>query len=233
MNLQIDELSVEIIESDAENEDAFGGRWGWFWHECHRPPRGPFGSPAEALEDFSDWFARRYRASLEPLAPLPANQELARVFLTNAEGFLRTAEERGADPQFEEIAVSHACYALELMLNSYLLSRGRSDDWNRRNVHHDMLYARGQAVFLGMPGDDARIDRFLRAVTASFMCHGLMRLTEVRPGILKETDAVMAIRSLHRWLQQRYDDERCEGVAFTPVEEMRDTLARESRFSHP
>lgn len=45
MHLSLDAIDVELIESTPDNEDQFGGRWGWFWHERHMPVRGPFRTP--------------------------------------------------------------------------------------------------------------------------------------------------------------------------------------------
>ncbi len=202
MHITCEDLDVEVLESTSGNEDQFGGRWGWFWHECHMPPRGPFGTPAEAVGDFAAWVSEHYDHAPSD-ATTDGPQSLARTFLANAAGFLVSAEAAvGANIQ-GEISIASCCYALELILKAYLLSRGRSDGWNEEHVRHDLTKAWREAVFLGLPGDDARIERFLKVASGAYARHELMELSRQRPTLLDEIDVVTAIRALHRDVESR------------------------------
>lgn len=196
MNMSLGELDVEIIESTADNEDSFGGRWGWYWCEIHNPPRGPFADPAAAVFDFAEWVQRRFVDP--PLQPV-GDAALAQVFLRNAEGFLKGAD---LDPA-SEVALASCCYALELILNGYLLSRGFSDKWNAEHIRHDLAKAYQLATHHGLPDDDARIDHFIREVAAAFATHGLMDLHARKPGLVARYDALVAVQALHREAERR------------------------------
>lgn len=198
MNISLEDLDVDVVESTADNEDAFGGRWGWYWHEIHNKPRGPFGDPAAAVFDLADWIRRRY---VEPPARPVGDAALAQVFLRNADGFLKSAELDDSG----EVALASCCYALELILNGYLLSRGFSDKWNAEHIRHDLAKAYRLATHHGLPDDDARIDHLIREVAAAFSTHGLMELHERKPGLVARYEAVMAVRGLHREAERRLD----------------------------
>src|SRR5258706_10562861 len=140
MNISYDDIDVEVIESTPDNEDEFGGRWGWFWHESRSKSRGPFGSPAEAVTDFGEWIAKQDPVS--PVAETPDEAgELALVFLANAGEFLKSAQAVAGSGDEGHVALSSCCYALELILKAYLLSRGRSDSWDRGHIRHDLQKA--------------------------------------------------------------------------------------------
>lgn len=202
MDLNFQELSVEIVHSNPETEDLYGGRWGWFWHESHRPPRGPFSDPGEALSDLAEWVAKRFDANGAPVSP-PASEEavLSTLFLRNADGFLQSAETAAATQS--EMALASACYALELILKAYLVSRGRCDEWNRRHLGHDLAAAYLEATFLGLPDEDVRIERFLKLVAVPFARHELLEVVRAQSRILSEIGYVAAIRSLHRAAELR------------------------------
>lgn len=207
MNISLDELDVEILESTPDNEDDFGGRWGWFWHECHRRPRGPFGSPSEAVADLAEWIGARYPVGAAQAAePLDEGTLLARSFLATADQFLSSAEAQAREGQEGEVVLAGGCYALELILKSYLLSRGRSDAWNQQNIRHDLTKAWREATFLGLPDDDARIERFLKVAAGAYARHDLFELARERPGLLAEVDYLMAIRVLYRQVDERLPD---------------------------
>ena len=196
MNISLGELDVDVVESAPDNEDDFGGRWGWYWRESHSPPRGPFTDPAAAVSDFADWVRRRY---VEPPPKPVGDAALAHVFLRNAEGFLKGVD---LDPD-GEVALASCCYALELILNGYLLSRGFSDKWNAEHIRHDLAKAYRLATHHGLPDDDARIDHFIREVAAAFATHGLMDLHERKPGLVARYEAVIALQTLHRETARR------------------------------
>ncbi|RAK54915.1 hypothetical protein DJ017_10435 [Phenylobacterium soli] len=156
------------------------------------------------MADLAEWIAARFDAQgAAVLVPTDAQTELARTFLVNADGFLRGAEVAVAAGHDGEVVLSSACYALELIFKAYLLSRGRSDDWNRDVIRHDLVAAYREAAFLGLPGDDARIERFLKVAAEPFARHGLFELSQVRPKLLAEIGYVAAVRSLHRETERR------------------------------
>jgi len=192
MNVTMEDLEVEVVESTADNEDDFGGRYGWFWLATSYPARGPFGSAPEAVRDLADWIERR-----EGPAAQTTDLVLARTFLKNAEGFLEAAQAAPAGAM-SEVALTMGCHALELVLKAYLLSRGRSDDWNRDNIRHDLGAALAEATHLGMPSDDARIGRFIKVVGGPFARHELIHLAADPPPELATIGYLIAIRSLHK-----------------------------------
>ncbi len=196
MNISLEDLDVDVVRSTAENEDRYDGRWGWYWHEVHRKPRGPFADPASAIHDLADWVRRTY---VEPAAPLSGDAQLASIFLRNAAGFLDCGEAAGRG----EAHLASCCYALELLLKGYLLSRGFSDAWNAEHLGHDLAKAHRLAVHHGFPSDDARIDGFIDAVSAAFIRHGLIELHAEHPALTERFEIHMALRSLHRDVSQR------------------------------
>lgn len=196
MNISLEELDVDIVESTPGNEDAYEGRWGWYWHEIHEKPRGPFTDPAAAVFDLAAWVKRRY---VDPPPAPTGDLALARLFLKTARGFLDSAD---ADPA-GEVGLASCCYALELILKSYLLTRGFSDAWNAEHVRHDLAKAYTLATHHGLPDDDARIDQFIGAVNAAFGVHGLMDLHRARPDVVVKYEAVTALRSLAREVERR------------------------------
>jgi hypothetical protein len=196
MKISLDELDVDIIESTPDNEDAYNGRWGWYWHEAHEKLRGPFTDPATAVFDLAEWIKRRY---VEPPPPPTGDRALAGLFLQTACGFLDSAE---ADRD-GEVGLASCCYALELILKSYLLSRGFSDAWNAEHVRHDLACGYALATHHGLPDDDARIDQFIRAVNAAFTVHDLLRLHGEQPDLVARYEAITALRSLAREVERR------------------------------
>ncbi|MDB5440559.1 MAG: hypothetical protein JWM33_2986 [Caulobacteraceae bacterium] len=202
MHISCDDIDVEVIESTTDNEDEFGGRWGWFWHESHSTARGPFGSPAEAVTDFAEWIAKHDPAS--PAAERPDEAgELALVFLANADGFLKSAQAAAKGGNDGHVVLSSCCYALELILKGYLLSRGRSDLWNQQHIRHDLQKAWREATHHGLPDDDARIERFLKAAAGSYARHELFELSRERPTLLADVDYLIAIQVLHQDVERR------------------------------
>lgn len=201
MNITCEDLDVEVMESTPDTEDHFGGHWGWFWHESHLPPRGPFGSPAEAVTDFADWIAKHDAAS--PQDEPPNEGDLALAFLANAEQLLKAAKAAENARIGGEVVLSNCCYALELILNAYLLSRGRSDVWDRQHIRHDLQKAWREAVFLGLPDDDARIERFMKVAAGPYARNELFELSRERPNLLAEVKYLIAIRVLHQDVERR------------------------------
>ena len=225
MHLSLEDIDVELIESTPENEDQFGGRWGWFWHECHRPARGPFRTPTEALGDFTDWVGTRF-----PEEPIVTGQpsdeaELATLLLANATGFLRSADAASREPAAGEVVLYGVCCGLELLLKAYLASRGLDDDWLRENIRHDLSKALDTAIFHGLPGDDARLPRFLNVASARYARHELLELSRERPDLLRETDGLAAVRVLHRQIEQRFEEDR-ERVARTRADRHSPSLSK-------
>ncbi|MBL8772220.1 MAG: hypothetical protein JNK30_12635 [Phenylobacterium sp.] len=197
MNISLDELDVDIVQSTPDNEDAYDGRWGWYWHEIHERPRGPFADPATALHDLADWVQQHV---VDPPAPLQGDAALAPLFLRNAAGFLD-----GADCGSGEVQLAACCYALELILKAYLLSRGFADAWNAEHLRHDLDRAYRLASHHGLPDDDARIDQFIAAVNADFQRHALMALHAARADLVARFEAVSALRALHRETVRRVE----------------------------
>ena len=124
---------------------------------------------------------------------------MAQLFLKNALGYLDSAEADSAG----EVALASCCYALELILKSYLLGRGFTDAWNAEHLGHDLSKAHALAVRHGLPDDDARIDQLIREVNVAVASHDLMRLHAERPGLVARYEAVIALRSLHRAAERR------------------------------
>lgn len=206
MQIALGELSFDVVLSDEAREELYGGRWGWFWQESRTPARGPFGTPAEALADLAEWIGARFDAQGAPIIrPEGVQAALARTLLGNADGFLRGAEAATVGERNGEVVLASACYALELVFKSYLLSRGRSDDWNRTVIRNDLAAAYREATFLGLPGDDARIERFLKVAAEPFARHQLLGLAQARPNLLAEIGYVVAIRGLHREVERRLE----------------------------
>jgi len=202
MNIQWDSIDVAVTESTFENEDHFGGRWGWFWHESHFPQRGPFGSPAEAFTDFANWIAKHDPAS--PAAEMPDETgELALGLIESAAEFLRSAKEAAASTDGAHAVLSNCCSALESILKAYLLSRGRTHHWNEQHIGPDIERAWRHAVFYGLPDDDARIERFLKIVAGPYARKELVELSCERPNLLGEVDFLIAIQVLRRDVERR------------------------------
>jgi hypothetical protein len=132
-------------------------------------------------------------------APPTGDRALAQLFLKTARGFLESADADNAG----EVGLASCCYSLELLLKSYLLTRGFSDAWNAEHVRHDLGKAYALATHHGLPDDDARLDQFIRAVNAAFMVHGLMDLHRERPDLVGRFEAVTALRSLAREVERR------------------------------
>src|ERR1700722_1949882 len=133
MNIMWDTIDVEVTESTFGNEDHFGGRTGWFWHECHLPRRGPFGSAAEAFTDFADWIATHDPDSLAAEIP-DETGAMALTFIENAAELIRSARGPADSGHDGHLVLSKSCAALEAILQGYLLSRGRSDIWNQQPI---------------------------------------------------------------------------------------------------
>jgi hypothetical protein len=202
MNITWDTIDVEVTESTFDNEDDFGGRWGWFWQECHLPPRGPFGSPAEAFTDFADWIAKHDPDS--PAAEIPDEiGEMALTFIESADELIRSAREAADSGHDGHLVLSKSCAALESILQGYLLSRGRSDIWNQQPIRHDLQSAWRQAVYHGLPDDDARIERFLKIVSVAYARQEVVELSYARPNLLAEVDYLLAISVLRRSVERR------------------------------
>jgi|GEM_PF-6539178 len=196
MNISLGDVDVDIVESTPDNEDAYEGRWGWYWHELRQKPRGPFRDPAAAVLDLADWVKRRF---VDPPPTPTGEQALARLFLDTARGFLDSAERDPAG----EVGLASCCYALELVLKSYLLTRGFSDAWNAEHVRHDLAKAYALATHHGLPDDDARIAEFIRSVNPAFGLHALMQLHQDQPDLVATYEAVTALRGFMREVERR------------------------------
>jgi len=198
MLILLEDAEFEITESNMDNEDAFGGRWGWFWHGPRHRPTGPFGSAAEAIFDIAERVAEQ-----ESRVPATGNGLLAQTFLTTAGHFFETADAHAGDVRMAEVVLSSCCYGLELTLKAYLLSRGRSDSWNRDNVRHDLAAAFREATFLGLPDEDARLRRFIRTVGEAYASHELLPLVAQHPNLVRDLDLMVVLRFLHREVTAR------------------------------
>ena len=103
MLMLLDELEIEVTEPTLDNDDAIGGRWGWFWHGPRHRPKGPFGSASEPVSDFAEWLAQQ-----ECPSPPSTDLVLALTFLVTSGEFPHTAQAKTDDPLMAEI-VTAAC----------------------------------------------------------------------------------------------------------------------------
>lgn len=198
MLIVLADAEFEVTESTMDNEDAFGGRWGWFWHGPRHRPTGPFATAADAIRDLAE------RVAAQDAQGTPTGDGLlAQTFMTTADHFLELASDKAADAKMAEVVLGSCCYALELILKAYLLSRGRSDAWNTEHIRHDLAAALREATFFGLPDDDARLGRFIAVVREAYRHHQLLQLSQDQPNLVRDLDTLVVLRFLHREVNAR------------------------------
>jgi len=91
---------------------------------------------------------------------------LSATFAERAAEFTRGAQlqaDRG-DPAPQGLILQSLCVGLELGFKAFLLARGRSDDWNRREIRHDLTKAAEAATGLGLPAPAPAVARLIAAL---------------------------------------------------------------------
>lgn len=110
---------------------------------------------------------------------------LSATFADRAAEFTRGAQlqaDRG-DPAAQGLILQSLCVGLELGFKAFLLARGRSDDWNRREIRHDLTKAAEAATELGLPIPAPGITRLIEAVGPAYARHGLDELPPLDLGL--------------------------------------------------
>jgi hypothetical protein len=109
---------------------------------------------------------------------------LSATFAERAAEFTRGATlqaERGG-PAAQGQILQSLCVGLELGFKA-LLARGRSDDWNRREIRHDLSKAAEAATELGLPTPAPAVTRLIEAVGPAYARHGLDELPAIDIGL--------------------------------------------------
>lgn len=75
------------------------------------------------------------------------------------------------------------CVGLELAFKAFLLARGRSDDWNRREIRHDLVKAAAAATELGLPAPPSAVTRLIETVGPAYARHRLDELPALDVGL--------------------------------------------------
>jgi hypothetical protein len=110
---------------------------------------------------------------------------LSATFAERAAEFTRGAQlqaDRG-DPAAQGLILQSLCVGLELGFKAFLLARGRSDDWNRREIRHDLTKAAEAATGLGLPAPAPAVARLIAAVGPAYARHGLDELPALDIGL--------------------------------------------------
>ena len=90
--------------------------------------------------------------------------------------------ERG-DPAAQSHILQSLCIGLELGFKAFLLAHGRSDDWNRREIRHDLAKAAEAATELGLPAPAPDVTQLIEAVGSAYARHGLDELPALDIGL--------------------------------------------------
>jgi hypothetical protein len=110
---------------------------------------------------------------------------LSATFAERAAEFTRGARLRshhgGAVAQGQ--ILQSLCVGLELSFKAFLLARGRSDDWNRRVVRHDLAKAVEAATQLGLAAPEPAVTRLIETVGPAYARHGLDELPALEIGL--------------------------------------------------
>lgn len=148
---------------------------------------------------------RKLRLLETPLPPHGSDEgsELASLFLENADGFLRSTE-FAASKGFESEIMAGCCYALELILKSFLLSRGRSDEWNRLHIRHDLRKALLEAHRLGLSEQPKPITRFIETCSDHYRQHTLSELSKAEPDVRPAPGYLSAVCELYADIKRRF-----------------------------
>jgi hypothetical protein len=110
---------------------------------------------------------------------------LSAIFAERAAEFARGARlqsERGG-PVAQGQILQSLCVGLELAFKAYLLARGRSDDWNRREIRHGLAKAAEAATGLGLPAPAPAVTRLIEAAGPAYARHALDELPALEIGI--------------------------------------------------
>ena len=110
---------------------------------------------------------------------------LSATFAERAAEFTRGAQfqaDRG-DPAAQGVILQSLCVGLELGFKAFLLARGRSDDWNRREIRHDLVKAADAATALGLPAPAPAVARLIAAIGPAYARHGLDELPALDIGL--------------------------------------------------
>ena len=110
---------------------------------------------------------------------------LSATFAERAAEFTRGAQlqaDRG-DPAAQSHILQSLCIGLELGFKAFLLARGRSDDWNRREIRHDLAKAAEAATELGLAAPAPAVTRLIAAVGPAYARHGLDELPALDIGL--------------------------------------------------
>lgn len=90
--------------------------------------------------------------------------------------------ERG-DPAAQSHILQSLCVGLELAFKAFLLAHGRSDDWNRREIRHDLAKAAEAATELGLAAPAPAVTRLIETVGPAYARHGLDELPALEIGL--------------------------------------------------
>lgn len=110
---------------------------------------------------------------------------LAATFAERAAEFTRGAQmqaDRG-DPAAQGHILQSLCIGLELGFKAFLLAHGRSDDWNRREIRHDLAKAADAATELGLAAPAPAVTRLIETVGPAYARHGLDELPALDIGL--------------------------------------------------
>ena len=110
---------------------------------------------------------------------------LSETFAERAAEFTRGARlqaDRG-DPAAQGHILQSLCVGLELAFKAFLLARGRSDDWNRREIRHDLAKAAKAATELGLPAPAPAVTRLIETVGPAYARHRLGELPALDIGL--------------------------------------------------
>lgn len=94
----------------------------------------------------------------------------------------RLQAERG-DPAAQSHILQSLCVGLELAFKAFLLAHGRSDDWNRREIRHDLAKAAEAATELGLAAPAPAVTRLIETVGPAYARHGLDELPALDIGL--------------------------------------------------
>jgi hypothetical protein len=91
---------------------------------------------------------------------------LSETFAERAAEFTRgaTLQAERSDPAAQGLILQSLCVGLELAFKAFLVARGRSDDWNRRELRHDLTKAAEAATELGLPAPAPAVARLIAAL---------------------------------------------------------------------
>lgn len=107
------------------------------------------------------------------------------TFAERAAEFTRGARlqaDRG-DPAAQGHILQSLCVGLELAFKAFLLARGRSDDWNRREIRHDLAKAAAAATEQGLAAPAPALIQLIDVVGPAYARHRLDELPALDIGL--------------------------------------------------